>query len=146
MANNNLVLGILAHVDAGKTTLSEAILYKTGAIRKLGRVDHKTAFLDNNIVEQDRGITVFSKEARFCVGEKSIVLLDTPGHADFSTEAERTLQVLDYAILVISGSDGVQSHTLTIWKLLEAYKVPTFIFVNKNALVFKNGRKDTLYL
>ncbi len=131
MANNNLVLGILAHVDAGKTTLSEAILYKTGAIRNLGRVDHKTAFLDNNAVEQDRGITVFSKEARFCVGEKSVVLLDTPGHADFSTEAERTLQVLDYAILVISGADGVQSHTLTIWKLLEAYKVPTFIFVNK---------------
>ena len=131
MANNNLVLGILAHVDAGKTTLSEAILYKTGAIRKLGRVDHKTAFLDNNAVEQDRGITVFSKEARFCVGQKCVVLLDTPGHADFSTEAERTLQVLDYAILVISGADGVQSHTLTIWKLLEAYKVPTFIFVNK---------------
>lgn len=131
MANNNLVLGILAHVDAGKTTLSEAILYKTGAIRKLGRVDHKTAFLDNNTVEQDRGITVFSKEARFSIGEKSVVLLDTPGHADFSTEAERTLQVLDYAILVISGSDGVQSHTLTIWKLLQAYNVPTFIFVNK---------------
>lgn len=131
MANNNLVLGILAHVDAGKTTLSEAILYKTGAIRKLGRVDHKTAFLDNNVVEQDRGITVFSKEARFCVGQKCVVLLDTPGHADFSTEAERTLQVLDYAILVISGSDGVQSHTLTIWKLLETYKVPTFVFVNK---------------
>ena len=131
MSKNNLVLGILAHVDAGKTTLSEAILYKTGAIRKLGRVDHKTAFLDNNVVEQDRGITVFSKEARFCVGQKNIVLLDTPGHADFSTEAERTLQVLDYAILVISGADGIQSHTLTIWKLLQAYRIPTFIFVNK---------------
>ena len=131
MSKNNLVLGILAHVDAGKTTLSEAILYKTGSIRKLGRVDHKTAFLDNNIVEQDRGITVFSKEARFCVGQKNVVLLDTPGHADFSTEAERTLQVLDYAILVISGADGVQSHTLTIWKLLQAYRIPTFIFVNK---------------
>ncbi|MBR6528683.1 MAG: GTP-binding protein, partial [Firmicutes bacterium] len=114
MSNSNLVLGILAHVDAGKTTLSEAILYKTGAIRKLGRVDHKTAFLDNNVVEQDRGITVFSKEARFSIGEKNVVLLDTPGHADFSTEAERTLQVLDYAILVISGADGVQSHNLTI--------------------------------
>ena len=131
MSDKNLVLGILAHVDAGKTTLSEAILYKAGAIRKLGRVDHKTAFLDNNSVEQDRGITVFSKEARFCVGEKNVVLLDTPGHADFSTEAERTLQVLDYAILVVSGADGVQSHTLTIWKLLQAYQVPAFVFVNK---------------
>ncbi len=131
MSKKNLVLGILAHVDAGKTTLSEAILYKTGVIRALGRVDHKTAFLDNNVVEQDRGITVFSKEARFSIGEKSVVLLDTPGHADFSTEAERTLQVLDYAILIISGADGVQGHTLTLWKLLQAYNVPTFIFVNK---------------
>ena len=131
MSKTNLVLGILAHVDAGKTTLSEAILYKTGVIRNLGRVDHKTAFLDNNVIEQDRGITVFSKEARFCIGEKDVVLLDTPGHADFSTEAERTLQVLDYAILIISGADGVQGHTMTLWKLLEAYKIPTFIFVNK---------------
>ena len=131
MSKKNLVLGILAHVDAGKTTLSEAILYKTGTIRKLGRVDHKTAFLDNNVIEQDRGITVFSKEARFSIGEKDVILLDTPGHADFSTEAERTLQVLDYAILVISGADGVQGHTLTLWKLLQAYKVPTFLFVNK---------------
>lgn len=131
MSNKNVVLGILAHVDAGKTTLSEAVLYKTGVIRSLGRVDHKTAFLDNNVVEQDRGITVFSKEARFSIGEKSVVLLDTPGHADFSTEAERTLQVLDYAILIISGADGVQGHTLTLWKLLQAYRIPTFIFVNK---------------
>ena len=131
MSNKNVVLGILAHVDAGKTTLSEAVLYKTGVIRSLGRVDHKTAFLDNNVVEQDRGITVFSKEARFSIGEKSVVLLDTPGHADFSTEAERTLQVLDYAILIISGADGVQGHTLTLWKLLQAYGIPTFIFVNK---------------
>lgn len=131
MSKNNLVLGILAHVDAGKTTLSEAILYKSGAIRSLGRVDHKTAFLDTNTVEQDRGITVFSKEARFPLSEKNVVLLDTPGHADFSTEAERTLQVLDYAILIISGADGVQGHTITLWKLLQTYKIPTFVFVNK---------------
>lgn len=131
MSKKNLVLGILAHVDAGKTTLSEAILYKSGAIRNLGRVDHKTAFLDTNTVEQDRGITVFSKEARFSLGEKNVVLLDTPGHADFSTEAERTLQVLDYAILIISGADGVQGHTITLWKLLQTYKIPTFVFVNK---------------
>lgn len=131
MSKKNLVLGILAHVDAGKTTLSEAILYKSGAIRSLGRVDHKTAYLDTNAVEQDRGITVFSKEARFSLGEKNVILLDTPGHADFSTEAERTLQVLDYAILIISGADGVQGHTITLWKLLQTYKIPTFIFVNK---------------
>ncbi len=145
--NRQICIGILAHVDAGKTTLSEAILYLTGSIRKLGRVDHKTAFLDNNTIEQERGITVFSKEARFDLAgiyndeknpknsegttHKSAVLLDTPGHADFSTEAERTLQVLDYAILVISGADGVQGHTMTLWKLLQTYKVPTFIFVNK---------------
>lgn len=131
MANNNLVIGILAHVDAGKTTLSEAILYQTGAIRKLGRVDHKNAFLDGNPIEQNRGITVFSKEARFAVGKNKAVLLDTPGHADFSSEMERTLQVLDYAILVISGADGVQSHTITLWKLLETYNIPTFVFANK---------------
>ena len=131
MMTNSLVFGILAHVDAGKTTLSEAILYKTGAIRNLGRVDHKTAFLDNNSVEKDRGITVFSKEARFNLGTKNVVLLDTPGHSDFSSEAERTLGVLDYAVLVISGADGVQGHTLTLWHLLETYGVPVFIFVNK---------------
>ena len=129
--SENLVLGILAHVDAGKTTLSEAILYNTGTIRKLGRVDHKTAFLDTNAIEQQRGITVFSKEAHFVLGKKQITLLDTPGHSDFSTEMERTLQVLDYAILVISASDGVQSHTATLWKLLSTYKIPAFIFVNK---------------
>ena len=129
--SQNLVLGILAHVDAGKTTLSEALLYHTGTIRKLGRVDHKTAFLDHNVIEQNRGITVFSKEARFLIGEKNYTLLDTPGHSDFSTEMERTLQVLDYAILVISGADGVQSHTATLWKLLETYQIPAFIFVNK---------------
>ena len=100
--SGHLAMGILAHVDAGKTTLSESILYLTGSIRKMGRVDHKDAFLDNNAIEQNRGITVFSKEARFVLGEKEFVLLDTPGHTDFSAEMERTLQVLDYAVLVIS--------------------------------------------
>ena len=129
--SGHLAMGILAHVDAGKTTLSESILYLTGAIRKMGRVDHKDAFLDNNAIEQNRGITVFSKEARFVLGEKEFVLLDTPGHTDFSAEMERTLQVLDYAVLVISGADGVQAHTETLWKLLDSYRIPTFIFVNK---------------
>ncbi len=127
----HICIGVLAHVDAGKTTLSEAMLYLAGAIRKLGRVDHKTAFLDTDRVEQDRGITVFSKEARFLWNDKSFTLLDTPGHADFSAEAERTLQVLDYALLIISGTDGVQGHTATLWKLLQAYGIPTFVFVNK---------------
>ena len=131
MSKKNLVLGILAHVDAGKTTLSEAILYKTGSIRRLGRVDHKTAFLDTDAVERNRGITVLSKEARFVLGEKNCTLLDTPGHVDFSTEMERTLQVIDYAVLVISGAEGVQSHTLTLWKLLDTYNIPTFVFINK---------------
>lgn len=126
-----LCMGLLAHVDAGKTTLSEAILYRTGAIRKLGRVDHGTSFLDNGTVERERGITVFSKEARFLTGTREVTLLDTPGHADFSAEAERTLSVLDLAILIVSGPDGVQSHTRTIWKLLEAYGIPVFVFVNK---------------
>ena len=129
-------IGILAHVDAGKTTLSEAILFQSGAIRKAGRVDHKDAFLDTDAIERERGITVFSKEARFDVSgedgqEIRFTLLDTPGHSDFSCEMERTLRVLDYAILVISGSEGVQSHTMTLWKLLKAYDVPTIIFVNK---------------
>lgn len=131
MQNNHLTIGFLAHVDAGKTTLSEAILYTTGAIRKLGRVDHKTAFLDTNSIEQNRGITVFSKEARFEADGKKFTLLDTPGHVDFGNEAERTLQVLDYAVLIISGADGVQGHTITLWKLLAAYNVPVFVFVNK---------------
>lgn len=126
-----LTTGILAHVDAGKTTLSEAILYLTGSIRKLGRVDHKDAFLDSSEIERSRGITVFSKEARFVLGEKEVTLLDTPGHADFSAEMERTLQVLDYAILVVSGTDGVQSHTRTLWKLLADCGMPVFVFVNK---------------
>ena len=126
-----IVIGILAHVDAGKTTLSESILYTCGAIRKMGRVDHKDAFLDTFELERERGITIFSKQAVFELGDMQVTLLDTPGHVDFSAEMERTLQVLDYAILVISGADGVQGHTQTLWKLLKRYKIPTFIFVNK---------------
>ena len=131
MKTNQLTVGILAHVDSGKTTLAESILYISGAIRKLGRVDHKDAFLDTYALEKNRGITIFSKQARFQLGEKEITLLDTPGHVDFSAEMERTLQVLDYAILVINGADGVQGHTMTLWKLLKRYQVPVFIFVNK---------------
>lgn len=127
----NIVCGVCAHVDAGKTTLSEAILYKTGAIRKLGRVDNQDAFLDNFQVERERGITVFAKQAVFSLGERQVTLLDTPGHVDFSAEMERTLQVLDYAILVISGSAGVQGHTKTLWRLLKEYQIPVFLFVNK---------------
>lgn len=130
-----LVIGILAHVDAGKTTLAESILYLTGTIRKLGRVDHKNAFLDNYELERARGITIFSKQARFYYNDMEVTLLDTPGHVDFSAEMERTLQVLDYAILVVSGSDGVQGHTETLWKLLEKYNIPTFIFINKMDIV-----------
>ena len=126
-----IVLGILAHVDSGKTTLSEAMLYRTGAIRKLGRVDHGDAFLDTDSLEKARGITIFSKQALLTAGNTGITLLDTPGHVDFSTETERTLQVLDYAVLVVSGTDGVQSHTETLWRLLRRYHVPTFVFVNK---------------
>jgi len=125
------VIGILAHVDAGKTTLSEGLLYAGGALRKLGRVDHGNAFLDTDALERERGITIFSKQALLEVGERRFTLLDTPGHVDFSAEMERTLQVLDCAILVISGTDGVQGHTRTLWKLLERYSVPTFLFVNK---------------
>lgn len=124
-------IGILAHVDAGKTTLSEALLYKTGQIRKLGRVDHKDAFLDTDSMEKQRGITIFSKQARIKTDKMDITLLDTPGHVDFSAEMERTLDILDYAVLVISGTDKIQSHTRTVWKLLKHYKVPTFVFVNK---------------
>lgn len=126
-----LVIGILAHVDAGKTTLSEGMLYLSGTVRKLGRVDHKDAFLDTYSLERDRGITIFSKQAIFSLGNRRINLLDTPGHVDFSAEMERTLQVLDYAVLVISGADGVQGHTETLWKLLKLYEIPTFIFINK---------------
>ena len=127
----NIVMGILAHVDAGKTTLSESMLYLSGTVRKLGRVDHKDAFLDTYALERDRGITIFSKQAVFSLGNKKVNLLDTPGHVDFSAEMERTLQVLDYAVLVISGADGVQGHTETLWKLLKLYDIPTFIFINK---------------
>ena len=126
-----IVLGILAHVDSGKTTLSEAMLYRAGVTRRLGRVDHKDAFLDIDALEKARGITIFSKQALLTAGDTDITLLDTPGHVDFSTETERTLQVLDYAVLVVSGTDGVQSHTETLWRLLRRYHVPTFVFVNK---------------
>ncbi|MBQ8803570.1 MAG: TetM/TetW/TetO/TetS family tetracycline resistance ribosomal protection protein [Tyzzerella sp.] len=131
MTNNRLVVGILAHVDAGKTTLAESILYLSGNIRKLGRVDHGNAFLDTYELERSRGITIFSKQAEVKLREKEITLLDTPGHVDFSAEMERTLQVLDYAILVISGADGVQGHVKTLWKLLERYEIPVFLFINK---------------
>ena len=127
----HLCIAVLAHVDAGKTTLSEAMLYESGTIRKLGRVDNKDAFLDTHELERARGITIFSKQAEFTLGDWKVTLLDTPGHADFSAEMERTLQVLDYAVLVISGSDGVQGHTRTLWRLLKRYGVPVFLFVNK---------------
>ena len=132
-----LTIGILAHVDAGKTTLSEALLYVSGKIRKLGRVDHRNTYLDTNEVERERGITIFSKQARFSYGECDFILLDTPGHVDFSAETERTLSLLDYAVLVVSAPDGVQAHTRTLWNLLEFYGVPTFIFVNKNDICIK---------
>lgn len=131
MGNRKIVLGVMAHVDAGKTTLSESMLYLSGSIRKLGRVDHKDAFLDTYELERARGITIFSKQAVFQLEDTSVTLLDTPGHVDFSAEMERTLQVLDYAILVISGADGVQGHTKTLWRLLARYDIPVFIFINK---------------
>ncbi|MGB4660914.1 MAG: GTP-binding protein, partial [Mobilitalea sp.] len=126
-----LVIGILAHVDAGKTTLAESMLYLSGSIRKLGRVDHQDAFLDTYALERARGITIFSKQAVVTLKDMEVTLLDTPGHVDFSAEMERTLQIMDYAILVISGSDGVQGHTETLWRLLARYRIPTFLFVNK---------------
>ena len=131
MKQNHYVVGILAHVDAGKTTLAESILFLSGNIRKIGRVDHGDSFLDHNALERSRGITIFSKQAEVRLNETDISLLDTPGHVDFSAEMERTLQVLDYAILVISGADGVQGHVQTLWKLLERYNIPTFLFINK---------------
>ena len=127
----NIILGITAHVDSGKTTLAEAMLHKTGVVRNLGRVDNGNSFLDTNSIERDRGITIFASRAELSHGATSFTLLDTPGHVDFSAETERTMQVLDYAVLVISGTDGVQSHTATLWKLLQRYEVPVFIFVNK---------------
>ncbi len=119
-------MGILAHVDAGKTTLSEAMLFTSGSIRKLGRVDNRDAFLDTYALERSRGITIFSKQAEFALPFTQVTLLDTPGHVDFSAEMERTLQVLDYAVLVVSGADGVQGHTQTLWRLLDRYQIPVF--------------------
>ena len=132
--NKRICIGLLAHVDAGKTTLSEALLYKAGAIRKWGRVDHGDAFLDTDRQERDRGITIFSKQAEMRYGDTDIMLLDTPGHVDFSSEMERTLQVLDYAVLVVSGKDGIQGHTVTLWRLAEKYGIPLFVFINKTDL------------
>lgn len=131
MKVNNYVLGILAHVDSGKTTLAENILFESGVIKKLGRVDHKDAFFDNYGLERVRGITIFSKQAQLKIGNKKICLLDTPGHVDFSAEMERTLQVIDYAILIVNGANGVQGHTITLWQLLQKYNVPVFLFINK---------------
>lgn len=136
-----LALGILAHVDAGKTTLSEGLLYTAGALRKLGRVDHRDAFLDTNAQEKERGITIFSKQAVLQYGTARFTLLDTPGHVDFSTEMERTLQVMDYAVLVISGTDGVQSHTETLWRLLARHRIPTFLFLNKMDLAGADAQR-----
>ncbi len=138
---NKLVIGILAHVDSGKTTLSEAMLYTAGELRSLGRVDHGSAFLDTNEIERDRGITIFSKQAVMRFHDTEFTLLDTPGHVDFSTEMERTLNVLDYAVLVVSASDGVQNHTETLWRLLKRYNVPVFVFVNKTDL---NNDKESV--
>ena len=124
-------LGLLAHVDAGKTTLSEALLYRSGARRTLGRVDHGDAYLDTHDLERARGITIFSKQATLSTPALDITLVDTPGHVDFSAEAERTMPILDAAVLVISGTDGIQAHTVTLWRLLERYGIPTFLFINK---------------
>ena len=138
-----IVLGIVAHVDAGKTTLSESLLFDGGTIRQIGRVDHQDTYLDTAEIERDRGITVFSKQAGFSYGDLAVTLLDTPGHVDFSAEMERSLQVLDYAILVISGLDGVQSHTRTLWKLLREYEVPCFLFINKMDIA-RESREELL--
>lgn len=127
----HICIGLLAHVDAGKTTLAESLLYHTGAIRKMGRVDHQNAFLDTYELERARGITIFSKQAGFTLGDREVVLLDTPGHVDFSAEMERTMQILDYAVLIIGGTDGVQGHVETLWRLLRQYKIPVFLFINK---------------
>lgn len=140
----NIIIGTLAHVDAGKTTLSESLLYTCGSIRKIGRVDHKDTFLDFNEQERGRGITIFSKEANFTYNDTNFTLVDTPGHVDFSCEMERALQVIDYAIVLISGLDGVQPHSETIWKLLEHYNIPAFVFVNKMDISHKS--KDELML
>ena len=130
-AKHHISTGLLAHVDAGKTTLSEALLYCSGAKRTLGRVDHGDAHLDTHSLERSRGITIFSKQALLQTPRLDITLVDTPGHVDFAAEAERTMPILDCAILVISGTDGIQAHTVTLWRLLERYSIPTFIFINK---------------
>ena len=124
-------IGILAHVDSGKTTFSEQVLYHTKSIRSRGRVDHKNSFLDNHEIEKERGITVFSDQAKFQINDTVYYLVDTPGHVDFSSEMERTLSILDYAILLVNGIDKVQGHTETVWNLLRKYNIPTFIFINK---------------
>ena len=129
--NTPVCIGLLAHVDAGKTTLSERMLFLSGSIRKMGRVDDQDTCLDHYELERSRGITIFSKQAVFTLEERPFILMDTPGHVDFSAEMERTLQVLDYAVLIISGADGVQGHTETLWKLLRRYQIPALIFVNK---------------
>ena len=144
MGTKKVTVGILAHVDAGKTTLAEAILYRTGMLRRLGRVDHQDAFLDTDAMERARGITIFSKQAKFALGDFDVTLLDTPGHVDFSAEMERTLQVLDYAVLVISGADGVQGHVETLWRLLSRYQIPTVLFINK--MDQEGTEEDTLLL
>ena len=132
-----LIMGILAHVDAGKTTLSEGLLYRSGEIRRLGRVDHGDSYLDGNSVERNRGITVFSKQARFQAGNTEVTFLDTPGHVDFSAEMERVLSVIDLAVLIISAPDGIQSHTETLWKLLRQRNIPVMVFVNKMDLAVR---------
>ena len=142
--HRHISLGVLAHVDAGKTTLSEGLLFKCGRIRKIGRVDHKDAYLDTYELERERGITIFSKQAVFSMGDMEVTLLDTPGHVDFSAEMERTLQVLDYAVLVISGADGVQGHVETLWRLLSRYQIPTVLFINK--MDQEGTEEDTLLL
>ena len=129
--NNHICIALLAHVDAGKTTLSESLLYACGALRKVGRVDHKDSFLDTDTLERERGITIFPKQARLSMQGREVTLLDTPGHVDFSAEMERTLQVLDAAVLLISAADGIQGHTQTLWNLLKKYQIPTILFINK---------------
>ena len=130
-SRQHISIGLLAHVDAGKTTLSEALLYSSGARRSLGRVDHGDAYLDTHSLERSRGITIFSKQALLSTERLDITLVDTPGHVDFAPEAERVMPILDCAILVISGTDGIQAHTVTLWHLLERYQVPVFLFINK---------------
>ena len=139
------VVGILAHVDAGKTTLSESMLYLSGSIRKQGRVDHGDSFLDYDHLERQRGITIFSSLAKLSWKDLRITLVDTPGHLDFSSEMERTLSILDYAIVVLNGREGIQSHSETIWNLLRYYSVPTFIFVNKMDIA-ESSQEDIMKL